>query len=144
MKVTSIRTQAYRFELKRPCGDANNPRGWRRGLGLAVFVDTDEGITGNAVTACNLRQDIVAFGSCLIGQDPRGVRGLWKRMVDQAFKGGAEGYAAQAIAALDIALWDIKAKANNEPLWRTLGASIPRVKVYASGIDLPLLSLIHI
>ena len=34
--------------------------------------------------------------------------------------------------------WDLKAKANGEPLWRTLGASTPRVRAYASGLDSPL------
>jgi L-alanine-DL-glutamate epimerase-like enolase superfamily enzyme len=74
----------------------------------------------------------------LVGQDPRGVRGLWKRMVDAVFKGGNRGAVTGAISALDIALWDLKAKLNDEPLWRTLGASVPKVKAYASGIDLNL------
>ena len=72
----------------------------------------------------------------LVGEDPRGVRGLWKKMVDRVFKGGNRGLAGSAVANLDIALWDLKAKLNDEPLWRTLGASSPRVKAYASGIDL--------
>ena len=74
----------------------------------------------------------------LVGQDPRGVRGLWKRMVDAAFKGGNRGLVTSAISALDIALWDLKAKIAGDPLWRMLGASVPRVKAYASGIDLNL------
>ena len=44
-----------------------------------------------------------------------------------------------AICAMrDIALWDLKAKANGEPLWKTLGRVTRKVKAYASGIDLPL------
>jgi L-alanine-DL-glutamate epimerase-like enolase superfamily enzyme len=84
------------------------------------------------------RQLIHEKGRLLIGRDPRGVRGLWKRMVDSVFKGGNEGLANDAISSLDIALWDLKAKINNEPLWKTLGASTRRVKAYASGIDMPL------
>ena len=57
-------------------------------------------------------------------------------MVDFAFKGGNRGIMGDAISAVDIALWDLKAKANGEPLWKTLGASTRRVKAYASGIDL--------
>ena len=72
----------------------------------------------------------------LIGQNPRGVRGLWQRMVDCLFKSGNRGIATNAIAALDVALWDLKAKANDEPLWQTFGASEGRAKAYASGIDL--------
>jgi L-alanine-DL-glutamate epimerase-like enolase superfamily enzyme len=59
-------------------------------------------------------------------------------MVDRAFKGGHDGLVNDAIGALDIALWDIKSKANDEPLWKTLGASKRRVLAYASGIEMPL------
>jgi len=37
-----------------------------------------------------------------------------------------------------VALWDLKAKLNGEPLWKTLGASTRAVKAYASGLDMPL------
>jgi L-alanine-DL-glutamate epimerase-like enolase superfamily enzyme len=43
-----------------------------------------------------------------------------------------------AIAALDVALWDLKSKANDEPLWKTLGGARPRARAYASGIDFAL------
>ena len=74
----------------------------------------------------------------IVGKDPRGVKGLWKRMLDAVFKGGNEGVASDAISAIDVALWDLKAKANDEPLWKTLGASTRYVRAYASGIDMPL------
>ena len=43
-------------------------------------------------------------------------------MVDHVFKGG-NAAAWETLSAIDVALWDLKAKANNEPLWKTLGAS---------------------
>ena len=43
-----------------------------------------------------------------------------------------------AIAALDCALWDLRAKHNGLPLWRELGGSSNRVAAYASGLDMPL------
>jgi L-alanine-DL-glutamate epimerase-like enolase superfamily enzyme len=74
----------------------------------------------------------------LVGKDPRGVLGHWNEMVDYVFKGGNRGQATDAISALDVALWDLKARINGEPLWKTLGASSNRVRAYASGIDYPL------
>jgi L-alanine-DL-glutamate epimerase-like enolase superfamily enzyme len=74
----------------------------------------------------------------LAGRDPRGVRGLWQKMDDVVFKGNNRGIVNDAISAIDIALWDLKAKINGEPLWKTLGASTRRVRAYASGIDLSL------
>jgi L-alanine-DL-glutamate epimerase-like enolase superfamily enzyme len=59
-------------------------------------------------------------------------------MVDAVFKGGNRGIAGGALSAIDVALWDLKAKARGEPLWKTLGASTRRVAAYASGLDMPL------
>ena len=139
MRITGVRTRLFEVELDRPLGDANSPTGRSRWSGLAVHVDTDEGLVGTALGSPGSRAQISALiENALLGRDPRGVRGLWKRMADYVFKGGNRGIANEAINALDTALWDLKAKANGEPLWKTLGASTRRVKAYASGIDLPL------
>ena len=123
--------------MARPIGDANNPRGRDLYAGLAVFLDTDDGLTGVSLGNPSLQGDIHAMAeNLLFGRDPRGVVGLWQRMADFAFKGGNRGAITDVIAALDVALWDLKAKANDEPLWKTLGASSRAVKAYASGIDL--------
>lgn len=139
MKITGVRTRLYEFRAARPLADANYPPGTDLSAGLAVFLDTDEGVTGVMTGNPGARSMIHGLASeLLVGQDPRGVRGLWKRLVDAVFKGGNRGLVTSAISALDIALWDLKAKINGEPLWRTLGASVPKVKAYASGIDLNL------
>jgi L-alanine-DL-glutamate epimerase-like enolase superfamily enzyme len=139
MKITGIRTVPYAFEMARPLGDANNPYGNAKSGGLAMFLETDSGVTGTFSGDASVRQIVHALvDELLVGQDPRGVVGLTKKMVDRAFKGGNRGAITRAISALDIVMWDAKAKANNEPVWRTLGASEPRVKAYASGIDLNL------
>ena len=137
MKITGVRTRLYQFELARPLGDVNYPRGSKAAAGLAIFLDTDEGVTGVMSGNPGSRAMIHSLAEeLLVGEDPRGVRGLWKKMVDRVFKGGNRGQVTGALANLDIALWDLKAKINGEPLWRTLGAARPRVKAYASGIDL--------
>ena len=136
MKITGVRTQPYSFELTRPIGDANLPQGGSISRSLAVFIETDDGVTGicpGALAAQPHIHDLV--NSLLVGQDPRGVRGLWQKMVDAVFKGSNRGLLNDAIAAIDVALWDLKAKANGEPLWKTLGASSNTVRAYASGID---------
>jgi len=139
MKVTGIRTKAYEIELTRPLGDANDPRGCTHLAMMAVFLDTDEGISGIAISGPGAEKTIAGMvDGLIVGRDPRGVRGLWKRMVDQAFKGNNRGAVTGAIAAIDVALWDLKAKANNEPLWKTLGASTRYVKGYASDIGMNL------
>jgi L-alanine-DL-glutamate epimerase-like enolase superfamily enzyme len=138
MKITGLRTQPYQIKMKRPIGDANYPAGRDVMTATALWLDTDEGISGISLggTGGGLVQLMV--DELLVGKDPRGVLGHWNTMVDYVFKGGNRGHATAAIAALDVALWDLKARINHEPLWKTLGASSNRVRAYASGIDYPL------
>ena len=137
MKITGVRTQAYEITLRRPIGDANNPAGADRMPMLAVWLDCDEGPSGVAFGAPAVRGQIHALvQDLLLGRDPRGVRGHWKRMMDAVFKGGNRGAANAAVSAIDVALWDLKARLHDEPLWKTLGASTRKVRAYASGIDL--------
>ena len=137
MKITDIRTAAFQHEMDRAIGDANNPRGRSLYAGLAVFLRTDAGITGLALGNPGQAAAIESMArDLLFGQDPRGVIGLWQRMANFAFKGGNRGAITDVIGTLDVALWDIKAKAAGQPLWQCLGASSNKVRAYASGIDL--------
>lgn len=139
MKITGVRTTLYQFEMTRPLGDANNPRGGKKASHLAVWIDTDAGLSGVTISSGSARRHIHSFvEQLLVGSDPRGVKGLWQRMVDRVFKGNNRGLVNDAISAIDVALWDLKAKINGEPLWKTLGASSRRVRAYASGLDMPL------
>ncbi len=135
MKITGVRTVPYQLTMQRPIADANSPSGSDQMPGLAVYIDTDEGISGISMGG---GRDMIhtLVETLLMGQDPRGVLGHWNRMVDHVFKSGNRGSNTAAIASIDIALWDLKARINNEPLWRTLGASSNRVRAYASGIDM--------
>ena len=135
MRITGVETVLYEYELSRPIGDVNIPDGMRRRADLAVFVRTDEGIDGVAVASRLGRSAIPTLATAIIGEDPLRHRGLWERMVRAAFKPGNEGATAIGIAALDNALWDLRAKIAGLPLWRFFGALEPRVLAYASGLD---------
>ena len=52
-----------------------------------------------------------------------------------ALQSGEAGPFAQAIAGIDIALWDLHARRAGVPLWRLLGGASPSVPVYASGLN---------
>jgi L-alanine-DL-glutamate epimerase-like enolase superfamily enzyme len=99
-----------------------------------VIVHTDQGIRGCGYTGTlghlptdRLIRDCIgeSFGPLLVEQDPLSVRHLWQRLYQfPAIRWvGRAGIAQMALAALDIALWDIKAKAAGMPLWRLLGGS---------------------
>ena len=135
MKITGVETVLYEYELSRPIGDVNIPNGMRRRADLAVFIHTDEGIDGVAVASRLGLAAIPMLSEAVIGEDPLRHRGLWERMIRATFKPGNEGATAIGIAAIDNALWDLRAKIAGVPLWQFFGALEPRVLAYASGLD---------
>ena len=52
-----------------------------------------------------------------------------------ALQTGEHGPFAQCVAGVDIAMWDLAAQRQAQPLWRMLDGDAPRIKVYASGIN---------
>ena len=131
MKITGYKLDKYIEQLDRAIGDANYPKGDDL-MGMSILrIETDEGITGMAPGG---NDAIESLFHLIEGRDPRGVVGLWKEMVDWVHKGNNEGAVNAAISAIDVALWDLKAKINDEPLWQTLGAMEGRAKAYASDI----------
>jgi L-alanine-DL-glutamate epimerase-like enolase superfamily enzyme len=74
----------------------------------------------------------------IVGRDPADVEALWQAMWWTLHYGGRGGQATSAISAVDIALWDMKAKKAGQPLYVALGGFDRRVPCYAGGIDLDL------
>ncbi len=139
MKIIELKTTLFEFELDRVMGDANSPRGRTKSASCLVELITDEGLIGLSIGGGNSIPQIQSlFEGIIKGNDPKSVYSLWKKMVEKFFKGGHDGIANDAISVLDVALWDLKSKINNEPLWKTLGASKKDVNVYASDIALPM------
>ena len=60
---------------------------------------------------------------------------LARRTEVLAIQSGEPGPIAQAIAGLDVAVWDLVAKRHALPLWRLLGGASERIEVYASGLN---------
>ena len=66
----------------------------------------------------------------LLGEDPNDIARLWDKLCWAGASVGRSGLATQAIAAFDIALWDLKAKRARLPLAKLLGAHRDSVQVY--------------
>ncbi len=66
----------------------------------------------------------------LIGEDPNDITRIWDKLVWAGASVGRSGLATQAIAAFDIALWDLKAKRADLPLAKLLGAHRDSVQCY--------------
>jgi L-alanine-DL-glutamate epimerase-like enolase superfamily enzyme len=98
------------------------------GLGYTYTVGR-----GGAAVVALIRHDL---SPVLLGAEPDRIEALWQRMWWALHYGGRGGSASLAISAVDIALWDLKARRFGTPLWRLLGGHDPRVPAYAGGIDL--------
>jgi L-alanine-DL-glutamate epimerase-like enolase superfamily enzyme len=135
MRITGYRTLTTVQEWGRPIGDANGV--FADGIVSVpiILVDTDEGITGVGIGP---HVQVEAVFAAIDGEDPRSVTALYDRMLRRTFKAGHAGAVFGTIGALDTALWDIKAQAAGEPLWRLLGGRDRTVPAYASGLDIGL------
>ncbi|MEU7756680.1 mandelate racemase/muconate lactonizing enzyme family protein [Micromonospora sp. NPDC049101] len=135
MRITGYRTLSTVQEWGRPVGDANGVFADGVVPVSIVIVDTDEGISG---VGLGPHVEIERIFAAIEGEDPRAVTTLYDRMLRHTFKAGHAGPVFGTIGALDTALWDIKAQAAGEPLWRLLGGRDRRVNAYASGLDIGL------
>ena len=135
MKITGYRCLTTYHDWGRPVGDVNGFI--RSGITEVpvVVLETDEGLTG---VGTGSHQDIERLFPALEGEDPSAVSSLYDRMLAQVFKAGHGGATFGGIGTLDMAVWDLKAKAVGQPLWRLLGARDRFVPGYASGLDIAL------
>jgi mannonate dehydratase len=111
---------------------------------VTLKIETDEGLTGLGDATLNGRELAVASYlsdhviPCLIGRDAHQIEDIWQYLYRGAYwrRGPVT---MSAIAAVDTALWDIKAKAAGLPLYQLLGGkSRAGVMVYghANGRDI--------
>ena len=146
MKISGIRSQIVALPADEPLADAaENPHGTRPIVTLEV--ETDDGAIGLGVTyfggalTGTLKRAIDELGAQIIGEDPLRVEAVVAKLRAAAGSAGPGGIFHLALSALDMALWDIRGKTLNLPLWKLLGGARERVPTYASGALMRGLSL---
>ena len=105
-----------------------------------VKITTNQGLVGwgecHAPVAPTMQARIVAdlFRPLLIGQDARQVEALWQRLYQsERVRGYATGAHIEAIAGIDLALWDILGKFAGAPVYQLLGGAYrTRIPTYAT------------
>jgi L-alanine-DL-glutamate epimerase-like enolase superfamily enzyme len=87
-----------------------------------LYVDTDEGISGlfGAVSEEEARIIKGQLAPVLLGENPHGIERLWDRMYRTAIH-GRKGQTMMAISKVDLALWDLKGRLLNAPVYQLLG-----------------------
>ncbi|HYY83746.1 MAG TPA: mandelate racemase/muconate lactonizing enzyme family protein [Beijerinckiaceae bacterium] len=100
------------------------------GVGYTYTV----GRNGAAVDAVLSRE----LTEIMAGEEADDIERLWLKAWWALHYGGRGGPTVLAISAFDMALWDLKARRANLPLWNLLGGYDRKVPCYAGGIDLDL------
>lgn len=140
--IRDVRADHYVIPL--PTALSDSTHGTIRGFELVtVRLRDDDGVegvgytytvgAGGAAVHALLARDLAPV---LAGRDAGRIEELWQAMWWALHYGGRGGAQVLAISAVDVALWDLRARRHGVPLWRLLGGFDPRVPCYAGGIDL--------
>ena len=141
-QITHIDVQLFRIPLARVLIDAKHSAHTHFEL-VTVKVQTADGVegvgytytggTGGAAIAAMINTDLVPF---LINKDTSTPETIYQELIWHLHYVGRGGIAAFAISAIDIALWDVRGKRENKPLWKMAGGAAQHCKAYCGGIDL--------
>lgn len=131
--VEQVRISAYTIPTDGP--EADGTFEWDSTT-LVLAEICGGGVTGLGYTYGNRACAVVArqlAEKCLSGQSPLDIPRLHRSMQHQVRNDGSRGIAAMAISAIDVALWDLKAKLLNCSVANLLGSFQPSVAAYGSG-----------
>jgi L-talarate/galactarate dehydratase len=146
MKISSYQVDVVRVPEGGVIEPSKSP--WDRAAGwgddrflVVLRLGTDEGGYGLGYTfhyfadplTEALRATVVALAETVLGADPRSHEAVRAAMARATAGAGPGGLATLAAAAVDIAVWDLRAKAAGMPLWQLLGGARNRMPVYVSG-----------
>ncbi len=131
--IENVTTGVYCFPT--PAPEADGTLSWDSTTAVTVQVsaggETGLGWTYSAGAAAGLVNDKLI--TVLHARDPLDVAGAWTAMHRACRNLGTKGLAMQAVSAVDVALWDLKARLFGRPLGELFGATRGQVPVYGSG-----------
>jgi len=137
--IHSINPIYYYRDLKYDAPPETRPKRPDGPDSLIVEIETDEGVTGVSQKGYGMPGvypvlvDILV--PLLIGEDPMRTDWLWEKMHRFSISQAREGIASSAISAIDTALWDLKGRYLNQPVYNLLGGKTKdRLRAYASRL----------
>lgn len=143
MKIAEVVTGTYRIPLAEPWVSAKYRITHHEYVVTEIRTECGQTGTGWCQTiglgGLAIEQLVCGYlAPGLVGEDPANTERIWSRLWDECHFLGPAGITTLALATVDIALWDIKAKAAGMPLYRLLGGVDDSVGVYASAVNLHL------
>ncbi|GAA4926539.1 L-talarate/galactarate dehydratase [Streptomonospora halophila] len=139
-RVSGVRLSSVTLPLEAPISDAKVLTGRQRPMTevamLFAEISTESGLEGVGFSYSKRAGGPGQFAHAaeiapaLLGEDPSDIAKIWEKLAWAGASVGRGGLAVQAIAAFDIALWDLKAKRAGLPLAKLLGAYRDSVRCY--------------
>ncbi|MDI9929305.1 mandelate racemase/muconate lactonizing enzyme family protein [Rhodococcus sp. IEGM 1354] len=139
-RIVEVTLSSIVLPLKNPISDAKVLTGRQKAMTEVVFlfaeIRTEQGHEGIGFGYSKRAGGPAQFthaqeiAPVLIGEDPNDIGKIWTKLVWAGASVGRSGVATQAIAAFDIALWDLKAKRAGLPLAKLIGSSRDSVQTY--------------
>jgi len=138
MKITRLRTEIVRLPLRTPVVSALGEL--RSADSVLVFLETDAGLMGegllmaiNGVRLSVIAEMVRSLEPLVLGIDPTLDGSFRARAWRELNFFGTQGVSAMGISGIDMALWDLRAKAAGLNVSRLIGACRTAVPAYASG-----------
>ena len=139
-RIAHLKLSSITLPLATPISDAKVLTGRQKPMTEVAFlfveVTTENGHTGIGFSYSKRAGGPGQFAHAkeiadvLIGEDPSDIGKLWVKLCWAGASVGRSGLATQAIAAFDVALWDLKAKRASLPLSKLLGSYRDSVRTY--------------
>jgi L-alanine-DL-glutamate epimerase-like enolase superfamily enzyme len=139
-RISSVRLSSVTLPLPAGISDAKVLTGRQRPMTEVAFlfaeIDTEGGHHGVGFSYSKRAGGPAQFAHArevapdLLGEDPSDIGRLWTKLVWAGASVGRSGASTQALAAIDVALWDLKAKRAGLPLAKLLGAHRDSVRCY--------------
>jgi L-alanine-DL-glutamate epimerase-like enolase superfamily enzyme len=131
--IAAISAKALRFPTDAP--EADGTIAWDHTTMVLVEIEGGGqrglGYSYGSPAVATVVDDVLA--GVVRGRSPFEIAALWDAMVGAVRNMGWRGVCANAISAVDVALWDLKAKLLDMPLFELLGAARRSVPIYGSG-----------
>ena len=138
--ISSITLSTLRLPLARPISDAKVLTGRQKPMTEVAFliaeIETAQGFQGHGFSYSKRAGGPAQYAhakevaSSVIGEDPNDIEKLHTKLLWAGASVGRSGVATQALAAIDIALYDLKARHANLPLAKLLGSHRDSVRTY--------------
>ncbi|HYR68158.1 MAG TPA: mandelate racemase/muconate lactonizing enzyme family protein [Reyranella sp.] len=139
MKITGYQAATLNVPEDDPLANMPEEAGRKRPI-VILRLRTDAGIEGIGVTLYggrmtgSLRTAVEELAALTVGEDPMRIEKIVAKLRQGTGDAcGPGGIFTLALSAIDVALWDIKGKALDQPLWKLLGGHRDRIATYASG-----------